>query len=1047
MNNYFKNAPAIFEWCKSDVFLIWKDHQKVLISSLIALLLFVHAGGIMATQLPQQQPTRKITGTVNDATGLPITGANIVVKGTTATTVTNLEGQFSIDARQGATLVVSFVGYISNEIQVGNNLKLDNIILLEDTKSLDEVVVIGFGTTSVRKNSASVATFDAKTIKEVPYTDMVSALQGRVAGVIVQQGSNEPGQNGGSISIRGGGEPLYVIDGFVSTRQHFLSLNKEDIKNTTVLKDAASTAVYGMNAGNGVILVTTKQGENGKLNVNYQGNFATNYLSYPVERMDAYEYAYAINNLNQSLGQGINSFRSPEEMQEIAKNLKSYTNWEETCMRNSAPQSEQVISMTGGTDRLKFYGSLNYFNIDGIYKEDVLKYDRYSYRSNVSSNFDKIGLTIDFNINGWVRDEKYPPASAGTIYSRMRDRTPFEKAYTADGNISNQFDNPLLALKSPGFYKIRTVYNQLASKVNWNVPWVKGWSFGFNGNYNIETQDETDWIETATYYDDAGNATVEQPSNIRISRDSYETDRYEMNFQTDYKKTFAEKHNLQATLVLSMQHYYSTTLVAGSNTFYTTAIHQIQKGDASSITASNTEGEQASIGYVGRLHYDYKNRYLVDFAGRYDGSDNFPSDKRFGFFPSGSLGWALSEENFFKPVVDNKIFDYFKVRGSAGQIGINGADHWAYAYLPTYNYNTNGYVVNGKLVNTVSPGAVPSINMTWYTVTKYDAGIDFTTLDNKLEGSFDWFFETTKGYLSAPNYKYTDPIGYTLPLEVSDAENRKEGLDGSLRYKTKFGEFDFSAGFNFTYYNAIAAKTNEDSVTLANPRIRLQGEKANYYLATGYIGTKFYNTPDEILNNPKRITSRDLRPGDLFYSDINGDGQIDGQDQSRFGHNSSPSFVFGFDVSGGYKGLNIMATIQGTGIRQTYFSNYAMGSEGERRLDYKYQNDFWTPDNSDAKQPRPGNLSLNDNNNYASSDFWARNTGYVRLKSLTISYDLKNTVLRKEPWLNNLTLFASGVNLFAVGPSVQYGDPEANNFDGYAYPMLKTYSIGFQLGF
>lgn len=1005
----------------------------------------IQASNASATTVPVEV-NKKIKGQIVDVKGETLIGVTIMVKGTKVGTVTDINGNFTLDnVKDGSVLIISSIGYIKQFVTVGNKTTL-NIVLEEESISLNEIVVVGFGTTSIRKNSASISSVNTKAIKETPFSDMASALQGRVAGVIVQQGSAEPGQNGASISIRGNGEPLYVIDGFISSRDRFLSLNKADIKSTTVLKDAASTAVYGMNAGNGVILVTTKKGETGKLSVDYQANFAFNQLSYPTERMNAYDFAYAINNLNQGLGQGVNSFKSPQEMEEIANNLNQYTNWEKVCMRKTTPQNEHTLSLSGGTDRLKFFGSLNYLKQGGIYSENVLNYDRYNYRSNVSSNFDKIGLTIDLNLNGTVRDEKYPGASAYTIYSRMRDRTPFENPFNKSGQLSNQFDNPMLILQGPGYVKLRTVYNQLGSKLNWDLPWVKGLSVGFDGNYNIETQDRADWNETATYFDEEGNATVDNPSNISIGRSSYIDSRYDFNVRTDYKATIAEKHNIQVTLVHSRQYYYGTSLDAGSNTFYTTAIKQIQKGDAASVTASNTEGERASLGYVGRFHYDYNNRYLIEFSGRYDGSDDFPSGKRFGFFPSISGGWAISEESFFQPLKDNRIFNYFKIRGSYGEIGINGADHWKYAYLPTYNYNSNAYVVDGKLVNSVTPGPTPSVNMTWYTRTKYDVGIDFTTLNDKLEGSLDWFFEKTKGYLAAKNYIYTAPIGYALPLEVSDAEDRSEGLDGNIKYTTKFGKIDFSAGVNFTYYKAIYAKTNEDSVTLANPRIRNQGNKMGY-VGTGYVGTQFYSTPEDVLNNPKRITSRDLRPGDLWYQDVNGDGKIDGSDQVRYGHNTSPSFVFGFDLSAGYKGFNIMANIQGTGSRQTYVSSVVQGAEGERRLDFKFQNDFWTPSNPDATFPRPGNKSLNDNNNYASSDFWARNSNYVRLKSLTISYDFKQSLLRKEAWIQNLTLFASGINLFAVGPSVKYGDPEANNFDGYSYPMMRTYSVGFQLGF
>lgn len=988
-----------------------------------------------------------IQGTVYGQDKLPLSSATIVDKRSpNKGTFTDKNGKFKLSVEPNSILVINHVNHLSSEIVVGTQSHILNVYLKEGTQQLEEVVVVGFGTTSIRKNTTAVTSVNTKAVKDIPFGDMGSALQGRVAGVIVQQGSAEPGQNGASISIRGNGEPLYVIDGFISSRARFLTLNKADIKSMTVLKDAASTAVYGMNAGNGVIVVTTKKGEAGILSVDYQANFAFNTPSYAPKRMNAYQYAMAINNLDDALGQGKYAFKTAEEMQEIAQNLNKYTNWENTLLRNYAPQQEHTVSLSGGSERLRFFGSLNALSQGGLYKGNSLSYNRYNYRSNVSSRFDKIGLTIDLDVNGTVSDEKYPPAGAYTIYSRLEDRNPFEKPFTDSGLISNQFDNPALQLFSPGYIKLRTVYNQLSGSLKWAVPNVTGLSFAFNGNYNIQTQDRVDWIQTATYYDEAGNATHEDPGNISINRSSFMTSQYDFNIRADYIRSFGSMHNLEGTIVHTRQHYYSNSLSSGSRGFNSTEIHQIQNGDASTITGSNSEGMQASMGYVGRLHYDYNRRYMVEFAGRYDGSDNFAPGKRWGFFPSVSGGWAISEEKFFEGIKSSKILNYLKLRGSYGEIGLNNVDHSLYAYLPTYNYNANGYVVDGNLVNTVSPGPTPSVNMTWYTRTKYDMGIDFFMFNNKIEGTVDWFFEKTKGYLSANKFRYTAPLDYDLPLIVSQAEDRLQGLDGSLKYSTKIGQINLSTGFNFTYYQSIAFKTNEDSLTLLNPRIRNQGNES-HYVGTGYIGTKFYTTPEQILNNPKRTTARDLRPGDLWYQDVNGDGKIDGQDQVRFGHNSSPTFVFGFDVGAQLKGWNLLANIQGTGARETYMSTVAMGAEGERRLDFQFQNDNWSAQNTQATFPRPGNASMNDNNNYVSSDFWARKSNYVRLKSLTLSYDFKYETFRKLDWLHHLNIFVSGVNLIAIGPSVKYGDPEANNFDGYAYPMMKTYSIGFQLGF
>ena len=992
-----------------------------------------------------QDKNTTVRGKVTDSEGQPLIGATVNVVGTKTVEVTDLDGNFNISAPIKSVLEIRFFGYTTRQVEVTGDNFLD-IVLSVDNKTLDEVIVVGYGTTSIRKNSTAIATVENEKVLEVPFSDMGSTLQGRVPGVIVQQGSAEPGQNAASVSIRGNGAPLYVIDGFVATSARFMQLNKADIESITILKDAASTAVYGMNAGNGVIVVTTKKGKAGTLNLSFQSNFAFNTPSCMTERMNAYDYATAVNNLFQGLGYGKESFKTAEEMKYIKDNVSSYTNWENEMMKKYAPQSEHTLTLTGGTQNIKFFGSVNYLDQDGITKGDKLNYDRYNYRTNVTGNWDKIGISAGLGVNGTYTDEHYPNASAYTIYSRIKDRNPFEIAYNKDGTISNQFDNPALILDSPGEIVLKTIYNQVSGNLTWNIPGLKGLSIGANGLYSVENQDRKDWLEKATYYDAEGNPTVQEPGDISLTRSSYSVHRYDINLRADYKNSFAGVHNVSATFVHNRQYYHSYSLSAYSNTFYTTAIKQIQNGDAESVTASNGESERASMGFVGRLHYDYDNRYMVEFAGREDGSDCFPKDHRFGFFPSVSIGWAISEEPFFKGVKNAGVLDYLKFRASYGSIGINGADHDAYAYMSTYNYNSNAYVVGGHLVNSITPGATPSINMTWYTRKKWDLGVDFTTLKEKLEGSLDFFFESTKGYLSSASYEFTDPIGHSLPLIVSDAEDRSEGLDGAIKWTDYAGDFQYSIGANFTWYHAIAFKTNEDKVALSNPYTRNQGRMYGY-LGYGYLGTTFYNTPEEILNNPKRVTSTDLHPGDLWYKDANGDGKIDGQDQRAFGNNSSPRFVYGFDISASWKGFRLLANIQGTGPRQAYMSTICMAKEGERRLDFKYQLDTWSETNKNATFPRPGNQNLNNGNNYAGSDFWAVNTSYVRLKSLTLSYDFKNSLLANAGWIQHLSAFVSGVNLLAIGPSTKFADPEAGTLDSYAYPMMKTYSIGFQLEF
>lgn len=1007
-----------------------------------------HASPAMLSADGHQEKTQ-VTGHVNDSDGEPLIGATVRVANSSTVAVTDIDGNFSITAPEGSTLEISYVGYKPFKTKVMKG-KPVNVTLEADNTILDDVIVVGYSTTTPRLSSTAVTKIDNEKSIKVPFSDMTSTLQGRVPGVIVVQGSAEPGQNGASISIRGNGTPLFVIDGFVSTAAQFNRLNKADIESMTVLKDAASTAVYGMNAGNGVIVVTTKQGTAGKLSVNYQANFAWNSESYTPDRMNAYEYATAVNKLWSATGNGLYAFKNADELADIRTHLGDYTNWEHEILRKNAPQSEHTISMSGGNEKVNLFTSLNYLDQRSIFKADRTNMQRYNYRVTGTGNFENIGLKVRMGANGQLFDENYPIESAWTIFSRVKDRTPFERPYNDDGTISNQFDNPALILGSPGEIKLRTVYNQVTAALTWSLPWVKGLSVGFDGNYNHTSQDRKDWLEKATYYDAEGNANPQAPTDISISRSAYSQHRYDYNFRIDYNNKFG-LNSIGATLVFNRQYYHGYDLSTGSNTFYTSAIQLVQKGDAASIWGSSGEAEEASEGYVGRLTYNYDEKYIAEFSGRYDGSDCFPKGDRYGFFPSFSLAWVPTREKFASALVDLGIFDFLKVRGSYGEVGINGpkvnGTHGSYAYLTTFNYNNNAYVFDGQLVNSLTPGATPSINMTWYRRKKTDIGVDFATLHSRLSGSIDYFYETTKGYLVSPAYDFVDPIGYSLPQIVSDAEDRQQGIDASLKYSDTFGrDFSFSAGFNCTWYQSYSFKTNETKEALGNPWTRTQGTYRDF-LTTGYIGTKIYTDPEQILNNPRRETSKDLRPGDLWYQDLNGDGKIDGQDQRRYGNSSSPRFIYGFDFTLGWKGFSLYANFQGIGKAQRLMGSFPQAQEGERRLDFQYQLDTWAPDNLDARFPRSTNNSVNNGNNFAGSDWWAQDIHYFRLKSLSLSYNFKDYLLRRCNWIANATIFVSGVNLFAIGPSVKYSDPEATTFDSYNYPMMRTYSVGLQLGF
>ncbi|NWJ49895.1 MAG: TonB-dependent receptor [Bacteroidetes bacterium] len=995
---------------------------------------------IVISPAPEQKQL-KVTGKITDKSGQPLTGVTVSVKGTIKAVVTNENGIYSINlTSKENVLVFTFIGMKRQEIRVDGKPMI-NVVLEEESIGLNEVVVVGYGTESKAKLISSVATLKTKEIINTPYTDMGAALAGRIAGVIVQSQGGEPGTTP-SISIRGGGDPLYVIDGIVKSNSDFIALSKDDIGSISVLKDAAATAVYGARAANGIILVTTKQGGYKEaFHITYKNSFAVNTLSQPIDYINSYNYARTANDIAQANGMGPFYAYSQKVMDTIKNNLNPSrypnTNWFKTLMNKFAPQQDQSLLLSGGSDNTKYYVGVGYLNQGTEYKFDAYKFARYTYRSNVTSKFDNIGLEVSLNLNGNISNKKSP-----TEMPHKEAVHPLDQPYNKDGTISDLTDHPLADIgPGSGYQKGDTYVNDGSLTLNWTVPGIKGLKLKALGDYTTNNYSFDAFYTLAPQYDELGIQRVNSaPSKYQqYSR----TLSYNFEGQVDYTHSFG-KHNMNLTLVSTTSAGSNNWFDAGRKDFMSSAVDQLFAGSSGTMTNNGNASKWGRQGYVGRAKYDYNNKYIVELSGRYDGSDNFPVGKRWGFFPSVALGWTVSDENFFAVVKENKIFDNFKIRGSFGTVGNDNVSR--YAYIPSYNMNSQVYVSGGQLLNGFSEGDLTSDNLSWYTTKSYDLGFDFATLNSHLTGSFDYFYSRTTGYLTSPASRYVDPLGKSLPLIKSSAAYRKAGYDGNISYNDKIGKVSYGVGFNMTYYNSLWEKSNEDSVSLLNPYTRSQGSLENYY-SSMYTSLGFYQSYDQVMNNPRRIGSTSLAPGDIMYKDVNGDGKIDQQDFRKQGNSTSPHFVFGVTLNAEYKGFKFNALVQGTGKRDLYIGSLLQAQDGLGRYNYNYQTNYWTTSNTNAMFPRPIASSANSSNNYTSSNFWLINAQYVRLKSMSISYDLKKSVLSNLKWVDSFSLFVSGTNLLTFSPCKKYLDPEAWDSNNFGYPINSTYSIGVNVGF
>ncbi|MCU7552230.1 TonB-dependent receptor [Chitinophagaceae bacterium LB-8] len=992
-----------------------------------------------------------IKGVVKDSDGKPLAGASVVVKGSSSGTVTNEKGEFVINVPENvSTLIVSYIGMENAEVSIKGKSSL-NITMLISAAQQQDIVVVGYGKQSKQKVTSAVTTLKTDNFKDAPYTDIQSAIAGRVAGVVVNFSGGAPGSVP-SLTIRGGepligqNTPLYVIDGIIRDGAAFVALNVNDIENISFLKDASATAVYGAKASAGIVLVTTKSGVAGKSVINYSNNIAWNTPNLFPKLINSYDKALVANAIGAEMGFGPYSSYRQGQLDSIKSGISPdiypNTDWYGLAFRKYASQQSHNLSLSGGNKQTKYYVGLGYFNQGSNYVNNAYKVQRFSYNTKVSSDFESIGLNVALGLSGYYSSSTQPPAGTASIFSHIVAKSPLDQAFNKDGSLAPLVDHPLAEIYSPGYSRSEAFFNDGNLTFTWNVPMVKGLSFKALGDYAFTMNPSKTFNVLATQYKTDG--TIYPTPNASLSQSSNSTKAYNAEFQADYSRSF-DRHSVGATFVSIVRGGSNNGFSASRNNFPSTAIDQLFAGDASSQLNNGSASEWGEVGYVGRVKYDYAAKYLLEMSGRYDGSDYFPPSKRFGFFPAVSAGWVLSSEGFYKQLNLDKVFSYLKFKGSYGETGSIGGK---YAYLPTYSVNSQVYVANGNLQNGYSEGGltVADQNITWFDTRARDFGFEFEVLNKKLSGGVDYFYTRTKNILGSPAFRYTDPLGTSLPQVLTDAATRKEGLDFSLNYNFKIkNDLKGYIGFNATYFNYLWENTNEDSVALMNPFTRSQGFDQNYYGAM-LLSNGLYQDYHDILNNPVRITSTALGLGDVWLADTNGDGKIDSQDNRRLGKSQSPRFTFGVPVGLQYKGLRLDALVQGTGTRNVYLGGLIQAGEGFNRINFDFQKDYWLSSNTDASYPRAGNNTMNSGNNYTTSTFWLKNARFVRLKSVTLSYDFKR-IMKKSSFFNELSAHVSGTNLWTSSPVNKYFDPELADNNNFFYPVNKTYSMGVRFGF
>ncbi|WP_455592261.1 SusC/RagA family TonB-linked outer membrane protein [Bacteroides sp.] len=1015
-----------------------------------------------AVTTTQQSKTGTVTGIVKDENGEPLIGVSVVVKGTTNGTITDMDGKFTLNAKSGDALEISYIGYSTVNVKAGSAPL--NIVMKEDAQKLDEVVVVGYGSTTKRAMVASVSTVKASEMENLPISNITQGLAGRAPGLIVQ-GSGGGINKTSKVSIRGGDTPLVVIDGVIRDYNDFVTLNPEDVEAMSVLKDASATAVYGARATNGILQVTTKKGKKGKPSIEYSFNQSWAQPNVWPDKLDAYDYA-SYTNIAQRYDK-ITETYTADDLQKFRDGSDPYghpnTNYYKLLLRNFAPQSKHSIRLSGGNEMNQYYASVSMLNQRSLYRNDNNWMKRTNFQLSETTTIESIGLKINMQVDGYTQNQSHPLTSESGdykgVFAGIQDKSPISIGVNSLGLTSNSSYNPVKFIaEDTGYRKKKETVVKGLLNLEWSLPWVKGLKARAKGSYRFYQKDDKDWNKEPAAYD--WNSTVPTYAKNPSLSQTMETGRsWTWQYFAEYNNSFG-KHNVSALGGYECSYSFGHKMGL-SRDDYAFVIDQIGVGPAETMKNSGSEWESGRAGWIGQVKYNYDNRYMIEGSIRYDGSDNFRKGNRWGAFYSGSVGWAISDEAFMETIREKHIFDLLKFRASYGEVGL---DNWGdennvfhinrFAYLSSYGLNSTGYVAGGKYVPTFTEGALPSPDLTWFTTRQFDAGFDFSSLNNRLYGSLDYFYYSTKGFLYAPDeldIGYTLPLGVSFPKVSTEGENRRAGFEFQLGWRDDIEDFHYDVSVNFTKFDELwASDPREGLETKKNPYKRTVQQ-------TGYAGVYlknqgFFNSVDEIYNSPVPSTAKNLSAGDLKYYDFNGDGIIDDADKMRTGKNSFPRANYGININLSYKGFSFSTLFQGaTRFDKNLGAEIALGGIQNGSIPrYAFQTDYWTPDHTNARYPRlVSSTTINNANNTGnSSDFWLINGAYFRMKDIRISYDFKKILLKNVNWLSKVVVGVSGQNLFTISEMTKYGlDPETADTNRYEYPNERVFAINFSLGF
>ncbi|WP_229253775.1 TonB-dependent receptor [Dyadobacter sp. NIV53] len=972
---------------------------------------------------------------------------SVIIKGTQRGIVSGVDGKFELaDTDESAILIFSFVGYESQEIAVGNRTVLD-VSLKASIKALSEVVVVGYGTQKKTSVTAAVSTLKGEQIAATPLTNLSNGLGGRISGVIAKQASGEPGRDGSSIYIRGvsstgNNQPLLVVDGIP---RNFQQLDPNTIETFTVLKDAAAVAPYGVAGANGVVLVTTKRGKTGTPSLTYNAYVGFQNPTVMPDYLHGHEFATLKNAAAANAGLPVPY--SDEALQKFkdGSDNDSYPadNYVKELVNRNAVITTHNIELSGGAERIKYYASLGYQYQAGMWPSTNNK--RYNLSMNLDAQATKT-TKISFTLNGRVQQSRYP--SIGT--SRIFELIGYSHLQNGPLFFSNGMNGTYVtgSIYNSGYQKTNTtaLYSQLS--VEQQIPFIPGlaakgtiaydptmimdkiWTVPVHlATINTVTKDITDGI--------FGAAKASLNQNYR----QYQQLTYQASL--NYTKSFG-KSNIGALAVFEAK-ANDTIALGASRRNYNLSIDELNMGSSSNadMTTNGTANYGRQMGLVYRVTYDYADKYLFEASGRYDGSYYFAAENRFGFFPAFSLGWRLSEENFIKKNI--RWIDNLKLRGSYGEVGALAGS--AFQYMSTYSVAGPAYVLGGNAVQAIRERNEPNPNITWERAKKTNIGIEGTFWKGLLSVEADYFYEKRSNMLVNPDVIVPAEYGIGLS-QVNAGIMQNQGIDLSIGSSHRFtSDLRVSVNGNFTYAKNKLLQVFEAGATFNNPNRRLTGKPLGTQFGFHSMGFFQLADFDDAGNLKPGIAVQPwgkVLPGDIRYEDMNNDGKINDDDRTRIGDAvATPRIIYGISPNIQYKGFTLDILFQGAAKTNYYYAGSAAWAFSNGMGAVRENLDYWTPENPNAKNPRITNAPTT--NNTQTSSFWVGNAGYLRLKSLTLSYSLPPAITQKVK-IQNARIYVSGQNIL-TWTKLRNFDPEITQVNAWSYPQQKVMSVGVNVTF